>query len=108
MAAEMYQRSVEQKKKIMRDLIALPPIQRIQTTCRANADRAIESYSLFLRAIESADTRKMLEKVTASRGTHVEAFKALKNEGHHFAFHLMSALKNTYTESHPIHRALVM
>ncbi len=108
MAAEMYQRSAQQKKKIVRELISLSPIERVKATCRSSADRAIESYSGFLAAMEDAKTREMLEEVTVDRNTHNERFKELKNEGHHFSFYLMSALKSTYAESHPIHRALIM
>lgn len=107
-AAEMYQRSAQQKKDIMRELIALSPIERLRHVCRSSADRAIESYSIFLQKMEEADTRKMLEDVPLDRLRHPEEFKVLKNEGHHFSFYLMSALKNTCADSHPIHRALVM
>lgn len=107
-AAEMYQRSAKQKKEIARELISLSPIERVVKACRSSADRAIESYSGFLTAMEDATTRQMLEKVTVERASHNERFKELKNEGHHFSFYLMSALKNTYTDSHPIHRALIM
>lgn len=107
-AAEMAQRTALQKRQIAQELISLPPVERIRKVCRAAADRAIESYATFLAALEEEHVREMLEKVTADRDSHTDEFKRLKNEGHHFSFHLMSALKSTYSESHPIHRALVM
>jgi len=106
--AETAQRHAEEKREIVRELVALPPIQRIKRICRSAADRALESYEIFLQAMECAQVRRMLEDVTSDRKTHVDQFKRLKNEGQHFSFHLMSALRSTYSEAHPIHRALIM
>lgn len=107
-AAEMAQRTPKEKKDIARELTALPPIDRLQRVCRSSADRALEEYEKFLAALGQKEFREMLERVTSDRETHTEGFKSLKNKGHHFSFHLMSAIKATYSESHPIHRALIM
>lgn len=107
-AAEMAQRTAADKRQIACDLISLPPIDRLKKVCRGFIDRALEDYSLFLNALANVELRKGLESVTADRSTHNEEFKRLKNLSHHFSFHLMSALKATYPESHPIYRALIM
>ena len=107
-AAEMAQRTAIQKREIARELTALAPIERLKTVCRSSADRAIEEYAKFLAAVEQKEIREMLEQVSNDRNSHTEKFKRLKNQGHHFSFHLMSAIKGTYSESHPIHRALIM
>jgi len=106
-AAEMAQRSYKEKVEIFRNLCMLPPLERIRTVCGSNADRAIKEYSRFLEAIESSSTREMLEKVNPAKALP-ESFRRLKNSGHHFSFYLMGALKATYSESHPIHRALIL
>ncbi len=107
-SAEMAQRTPAQKREIARSLIALTPVQRLRTVCGSYADRAVKEYSNFLTAMGQKNIREILSKVTADRRTHTEEFKRLKNQSHHFTLHLMSALKATYAESHPIHRSLVM
>ncbi|MGB3487799.1 MAG: DUF294 nucleotidyltransferase-like domain-containing protein [Xanthobacteraceae bacterium] len=106
-AAEMAQRSYQEKLEIFRDLCTKTPLDRIRTVCGSSADRAIKEYTGFLEAIESPAIRRMLEQINPSEKPP-EDFRRLKNSGHHFSFHLMSALKATYSESHPIHRALLL
>jgi hypothetical protein len=106
--AETAQRTPKEKREIVRRLMALSPTERIEQVCQSAGDRALESYNTFLEALEDPTIRAELENVSSSERKFHERFKQLKNEGQHFSNHLMSALRATYSESHPIHRALIM
>ena len=108
MVAETAQRTAREKREIVRRLIALTPIERIQEVCGTSAARALASYETFLSSLKDDSKRATLEAVKSSERKTNENFKRLKNEGQHFSDHLMSALRTTYSESHPIHRAIVM
>jgi hypothetical protein len=108
MVAETAQRTASEKREIVRRLIALSPIERIQQVCGASATRALASYDTFLRELKDDSKRAALEAVKSTERKTNEDFKRLKNEGQHFSDHLMSALRTTYSVSHPIHRAIVM
>ena len=66
------------------------------------------AYGEFLRKLGDPEIRGMLETVTDVREDHPEAFRLLKNDGHHFSWLLAKLLKDTYDVSHPIHNALVV
>lgn len=108
MVAETAQRTASEKREIVKELIDLSPIERIQKVCGTSSERALRSYEIFLKSLNDEKTRRALEAVKSSERKTDELFKRLKNEGQHFSDHLMSALRSTYSESHPIHRAIVM
>lgn len=108
MIAETAQRSLKLKREIIAEFANLTPIQRFQKACGSSANRALESYSKFLSALDNDKIRKALEATTKERHKEFEIFRDLKDEGQHFSAHLLSALQTTYPQSHPIHRALVL
>ena len=108
MTAELAQRSAMEKREIMARMVGMTPIERLKDVCRASSARAIETYATFLEAMQQPEVRVMLGKVTADRDTQHEEFRRLKNNGLHFGSHLLAALRATYADSHPIHRALIM
>jgi predicted nucleotidyltransferase len=108
MVAETAQRSVKRKRQIIIEHSKLTPIQRVQKICGNSADRALASYATFLKRLDDKDVRKSLEKTTKKNQKDNPIFRDLKDEGQHFSAYLMSALQNTYSSSHPIHRALML
>lgn len=106
MVAETYQRTLGEKREILSQLMDLTPLQRISALCGHNADKALSEYDHFLEEISTPRTREILSSVRRD-GDRPEIFRRLKNTGHHFSIHLLGALTNTYSDGHPIHRALV-
>lgn len=106
--AEMGQRTLSQKRERALELMNMTPIERVCAVCGASAEAALGDYDYFLGLISRSEVRKELEDVEEHRDKHPELFRAMKNRGHHFSLHLISALKATYADSHPIHRALIM
>lgn len=106
--AEMAQRTLDQKRERALELMQLTPIERLCCVCGHAAEPALADYDYFLRMMGHPDVRTELESVQEDRKTHPELFRAMKNRGHHFSMHLINALRATYGEGHPIHRALIM
>jgi hypothetical protein len=104
----MAQRIYEEKIEIAETLMDMTPTDRISYICEAWSDRALTDYSLFLEKMQSAAFRSMLLNITADRKGHTPEFKRMKNNGHHFTWHLLSALSATYHPTHPIHKCLVI
>ena len=106
--AEMGQRTLAQKRERALELMKLTPIERLCSVCGHAAKPALADYDYFLSMMEQLEMRAELEAVKEDRGKHPELFRAMKNRGHHFSMHLINAVRATYSESHPIHRALIM
>jgi hypothetical protein len=107
-AAETAYRTPSEKRDIAIELMDLAPLDRLSKVCKSAGDRAIAEYNNFLDKISDSAVRKDLSKVKRNSHADNEQFRSLKNRGHHFSFHLISALKSTYSDSHPIHRAVIM
>lgn len=107
-AAETWQYTYTSKMEKIRGLFALTPIRRIETVCGSRADRALSAYGEFLKKLSDPSVRMMLDSTTDVRAQQSDAFRLLKNEGHHFSLLLTKLLKDTYDEAHPIHNALVV
>ncbi len=107
-AAEMAQRTYQEKLEVAEFLMGLTPVDRIRKVCGPTADRAIDYYASFVDSMQTAQVRDMLTKVTSDRRSHPEEFMRMKNSGQHFTWHLLSALQATYHETHPIHKSLVI
>lgn len=105
MAAETFQRSVQEKRSIISNFMDLCVIDRVIKTCGTTADRALQYYDEFLGALSQEDVREKLRRVHRGEN-HPEIFRSLKNSGHHFTLHLLAALRGTYPSVHPIHRAI--
>lgn len=106
--AETAQQTYKDKVKIMKELLALTPIERIQKICGDRAKKALTYYDIFLEQFALEETRMMTDGVTDDRDTHSPEFRRLKNFGHHFSFALSQLIKETYDSTHPIHRALIL
>lgn len=106
--AEMYKRARDEKIKIASKLMSISSIERIETLCGKSAEGALTEYDFFLGEMRKPGVRASLEMVPACRDQHTELFKQLKNRGHEFTEQLIYALRSTYPEVHPIHRALLM
>jgi predicted nucleotidyltransferase len=106
--AETAQRTPTEKRTIVARLANLSPIERIQKICGASGERALASYEKFLEALRNPAMRELLESIDIADRKKHEAFRSLKNEGQHFSEHLTSALRATYSISHPIHRAIIV
>jgi hypothetical protein len=107
-AAETAQRSLLEKREIFARLMELTPLERLITCCGRASERCLLEYDHFLEKIADSSFRDRLRTVKLARDTHTEEFKRLKNRGHYFSYHLISALRTTYSESHPIHRSIIM
>jgi hypothetical protein len=107
-AAEMAQRTHAEKIELAEQLIHLTPTERIIHVCGASAQKAINSYVAFLEKMQSREFRELLENTPSDRTKHCEEFKRVKNDGHYFTWHLLSALQATYHATHPIHKCLIM
>jgi predicted nucleotidyltransferase len=107
--AETAQRNYKEKLRTLQDLLALPPLERIQQICGPQSSGAVQLYNEFLEQLGREDVRKKLEKIkTQKAGRNSALFRELKNKGHRLSWELMALLDNTYHSSHPIHRSLIL
>jgi len=104
--AETVQQRWEIKRAILRKYLRLTPIERVQSICGAQSEKALAIYDDFLRQLSSIDVRDMLKSTPEDRKGHSAEFRNFKNKGHHFTFELSRLLETTYDSSHPIHIAL--
>ncbi len=104
--AESSQQTAKHKFRRTLELLSLPPIERVAAICGEKASRAVEMYDYFLGVLADPERRKVLE--ITSRDKQTEAFRDVKNTGHHFTTALMQLLRNTYDVSHPIHRGIIL
>ncbi len=105
--AETYQRTYLQKKEIAKKLMNLSPAERLFSVCGNHSEKALELYDNFLLAMKDDKFRSKLDSMSSAKRKD-EDFRRLKNDAHYFTLQLMSALKATYPEAHPIHRALIL
>lgn len=106
--AETAQRSYSEKLKILNELLALPVADRVLSICGEQAVHALELYDQFLEEFAKSEVRQALDATTESARGENEAFRRLKDSGHHFSWRLMSLFRQTYDPSHPIHRAIFL
>jgi len=105
-AAETAQREALEKRRIVKSLLALPPIERIQSIAGDRSLPALKCYDRFLEAMADDDFRKMLSRVTDKKKTQAPEFRELKNEAQHFTWALSQCVRDCYAPSHPIHLAI--
>lgn len=108
MCAQLAERSPENKRAILRDLVLTNPIDRLIGVMGSEIMPALRHYDTFLASLDDASIRAGLENVELTRNTHTKEFRFLKDTGHHFSWALVNALRKTYPPSHPIHDALVV
>jgi len=106
--AETAQRSYSDKIETTKKLLSLTPIERIQTVCGSRAEKALKLYDDFLGNFAKENIRNKLNSLTMDTARDSKLFRQLKNGGHHFTWELLKLLKETYDQSHPIRRALIM
>lgn len=108
MAAETAQRTAKEKRISMIKLSDMSPIERIRSVFGDDSNRALDIYSEFLMAMDDNSIRSMLEETQISKNTHSEKFRYLKNLGQHLSYELISMLNKRYSQSHPIHKCLII
>ena len=106
--AELAQRTLQQKRDRAVELMDMTPLERVIAVCGRSAERALEDYDYFLGMLRQSSVRADLDEIKEARDSHSELFRSMKNRGHHFSMHLISALDATYPAVHPIHKALIM
>ena len=104
--AETVQHTCDTKREILRTNLRLTPIDRTKKICGTKADKVLSLYDEFLDKLSTKSVRDMLNKTEDNRDNHSEAFRNLKNKGHHFSSELSRLLSETYDTAHPIHHAL--
>lgn len=104
--AETTQHYYEHKRKVLKEYLRMPPIERVENICGIRSDIVINMYDEFLKNLSDPSVRKLLNKTPYSRDRHSPEFRLLKNKGHHFSWELSKLLTETYDSSHPIHLAL--
>jgi len=97
-----------EKRRVLSRLLCMTPIERIQDICGDSASQLLDSYNDFLGWMADATSRKLLSETTSDKLSHSEAFREMKNAGHHFSWHLERLLQRTFASSHPIHQALIL
>lgn len=109
MCAELAQRTVDEKRYTLRELMKLTPIERILVLGGGYAHRVLGLYDEFLQELSCPDFRKECEKVvTADRDTHTPRFRRLKHKSQRFNWTLISMMNSIYPPSHPIHKAIIL
>ena len=108
LVAETYQRSYQEKLRILKEGFAKSSTQRLLDICGEAALPALMLYDGFLKALDDPSIRAQLEATTEKSRNDNEVFRALKDSGHHFSLKLMNLLHQTFWLGHPIHRALVL
>ena len=106
--AETAQRAYEDKIEITTNLLCKTPIERIKEVCGARSEKALRIYDKFLGQLSDIEIRKELDIVSKENSRGCNIYIRMKNAGHHFTWELQKLLQETYSSSHPIHRALIL
>lgn len=104
--AETAQRIESEKRRVLTELLGLPAVDRTIAVCGVQAVHALELYDYFLNQFSNPAVREELSQTTELERNKSDVFRNLKDAGHHFSWRLMSLFQQTYTPSHPIHRAI--
>lgn len=108
MVAETVQRSPQEKRDILLRYMEMPVIDRVHRICGTHAEPALEIYDRYLNKMASSEFRKICDETKESSKDNDPEFRRLKNESHHFSWRLMSLLRDTFSDGHPIHRVLIL
>jgi hypothetical protein len=106
--AETAQKEYEDKLKVTNSLLSKTPIERIQDICGAKADKSMKIYDNFLGQLSDIKIRKELDAVSKANSKDSIIYKKMKDAGHKYTEELQKLLHETYSSSHPIHRALIL
>jgi predicted nucleotidyltransferase len=109
-AAEVAGLANQEKIRKMLELLALPPLERLQRICGSKADEAVKIYDFFLEQLGQRTVREQLERIEPddeSRDTN-EAFRDLKDKGNEFSHALIRLLLAQYDRDHLIHEAMLL
>lgn len=104
--AETVQHTCDTKRKILKDMLQLTPIERIEKIGGVKAEKALSMYDEFIEKMSSEKLREVLTDTDEDREEHSEEFRVVKNMGHHFSWELSRLLNDVYDSSHPIHHAI--
>lgn len=106
--AELYELDADSKRERLRELLLMPPIQRMRHICNEKANDALELYDGFLKKISDPEVRKFLKKIGPDQKYDAPLFRDLKDQGHKFTDALIRLLDEQYDNAHPIHHGLLM
>jgi predicted nucleotidyltransferase len=107
MVAETAQSTRRIKLQRLSELLVMTPIERVQHLFGRDCESVLQMYVKFLGSMSDGAVRKDLEEVSINRAGQNDAFRDLKNEGHHFSLELEQLLRRRYPPSHPIHHAML-
>lgn len=106
--AETYRLTAAEKRARLKELFAIPVVERIRRVCGSRSDHALSLYDEFLGEFARQDVRDACRATRKENRDASPAFRRLKNCGHIFSGRLHALLKETYDSGHPIHRALAL
>ena len=89
------------------ELLALTPLERINSVSIQGADTILSPYEFFLDQISNPKTRQILEGVQKNSRESSDEYKLLRGKGHDFSSSLASWLSQQYEKEHPIHNSLL-
>jgi hypothetical protein len=89
------------------ELLALTPLERINSVSKQDADTILSPYEFFLSQISTPQMRQILEDVKKSSRESSEEYKLLRGKGHDFSASLATWLSQQYGKDHPIHNSLL-
>ena len=92
--------SVDEKRKKLNDLFALPPIERLQHLVSQDSFPALELYAEFLSSLDDSSIRNSLDDSPA--------FDNLRTKARDFDAHLLSILKKHCGDNNPTMNALLL
>lgn len=96
------------KRKRLRELIAMPPVDRLLEVMGPSVVPALVEYDSFLGSLNDPSVRAALGKVTVLRSTHTAKFKEIKASGHRFSEALVNAFRAQYPTDHPVREAVLV
>lgn len=106
--AETYRLTAAEKRSRLKELFAMPVVERVTHVCGTRAERALSLYDEFLGEFARADVRDACRTTREEDRDKSPVFRSLKNRGHVFSSRLHALLEETYDSGHPIRRALVL
>lgn len=101
-----YSREMKIEKTL--DLLALPPMARIEEIITPEKSTKISNlYDKFQTMISDNNIRQQLDSVKREERHKNEHYRELKNLSQHFSWELEKVLASTFPTSHPIHSSLI-
>ena len=105
--AMTHEKERQGKIDVLSELFSQPVIERMNAICGEDKMQpVIDSYNLFLKALEDNEKRTHLEGL-GRECRNDSIYRKLKNEGHQFTNRLVELFHSTFERDHPIHLRVV-